>query len=383
MRKKRDKINNTTIMVIAGIVLTVYLSLRISTATNEADLGSSENFLRKFIAVLADIGTRPFHINLSAISFKSVIFVVIIGALVMFIYFGEKMSGKLKWDMYYEQKRKENLVKPKGLVVENDPSAALNINEMIGLDEVKAELDKVVAFYKGNKERKRMGLKTSEININMVFYGNPGTGKTVMARYFASELKRQKIARGNFVEADRSLLVASGPGQTAPLVHEVVESAIGGVLFIDEAYTLTSNRDEYGLEAVNTLLKLMEDYKEDLIVIVAGYDDLMRDFIDSNPGLQSRFTKHLQFRDYTASELFQIFQLLCNKRQYMCTDDANRALSEIFQEYVASKDVNFSNGRFVRNLFEEIIANQSIRTMQMHMKSRNDLITIIEEDVWA
>ncbi|MDR1100922.1 MAG: AAA family ATPase [Clostridiales bacterium] len=255
---------------------------------------------------------------------------------------------------------------------------------MIGLEDIKSEINQLINYSKVQRIRRRRGLSANSLNLHLVFYGNPGTGKTVMARYLARELKKNKILKtGQLIEADRSIMVAPGPGQTAPLVHEVVEAALGGILFIDEAYTLTASRDSYGLEAVNTLLKLMEDYKDDLVVIVAGYDDLMEDFVNSNPGLRSRFTKHFHFRDYNAVELVQIFDILCKKRDYTYSEDAATALLAYFQDIIDHKDENFANGRLVRNIFEEIIAKQAIRVGNGQNLSRAALMMIAEEDVTA
>jgi len=176
-------------------------------------------------------------------------------------------------------------------------------------------------------------------------------------------------------------MVSSQWGETPSLVHEVVEAALGGVLFIDEAYTLTATRDEAGHEAIATLLKLMEDYRDNLVVIVAGYDDLMRDFISSNPGLESRFTKHIHFRDYSADELVQIFEIYARKRDYVLTMGARQALLEYFQYKIDKKDENFANGRLARNVFEESIAKQAIRVGQINDVGKDELMEIVEEDI--
>ena len=383
MHKKESKLKSIHIAIIAGTILLVYFGLRIATALVDAkDFGIAG--MESFQYVMDEIGGNPYHINfLSGAVWATALSIMGIGGVVLAMAYGEHKSAQYKWDAFYEQKRKEGLVRPKGLNVEDDKFAVQSFDEMVGLQSVKQEIKDIIAYYTMQKERKKKGLATSDININMVFYGNPGTGKTVVARYIAKELKKHKvISGGQFVEVDRSIMVGQAPGQTAPLVHEIVDMAIGGVLFIDEAYTLTANRDEYGLEAVNTLLKLMEDYKEDLIVIIAGYDNLMEDFMETNPGLRSRFTKHLRFPDYSPAELLQIFDLTCRKREYACTAEARNKVYAMLERVIGMREQGFSNGRFVRNIFEEIIARQASRTATLPKgSSKAELSMIVDADI--
>lgn len=297
------------------------------------------------------------------------IFICLVAGLLLMFFFSKKYKGEIG--------RSKGLKKARV-----DKFAAINIDEMIGLANVKRELEKIIGYYKVQRERKKKGLAASDLNLNLVFYGNPGTGKTVVARYLAQELAANGIiSTGVFIECDRSSLIAQYQGQTAMKTREVAESALGGVLFIDEAYTLTAGKDSYGQEAVDTLLKIMEDYKEDLVVIVAGYDDLMHEFISSNPGLESRFTKHIKFDDYTAAELVKILTLDAKKRDYSLTDGAKDLLEEAFQTLIDNRDKNFANGRLARNIFEELAQHQAERVGSRAHISKADMMTIDEDDV--
>jgi SpoVK/Ycf46/Vps4 family AAA+-type ATPase len=376
---------NQRLYILAGLViLSLFLGFRIATSLEGVNAESIFIRLEAIIDALSSIPKRPFFIKFTLEVAKTGFIIACFIFLPLAIFLAQKQILSWKWDAYFDLKRKKNKIKPKGLKVSSDKFSASSANEMIGLEDIKSEINQLINYSKVQRIRRRRGLSANSLNLHLVFYGNPGTGKTVMARYLARELKKNKILKtGQLIEADRSIMVAPGPGQTAPLVHEVVEAALGGILFIDEAYTLTASRDSYGLEAVNTLLKLMEDYKDDLVVIVAGYDDLMEDFVNSNPGLRSRFTKHFHFRDYNAVELVQIFDILCKKRDYTYSEDAATALLAYFQDIIDHKDENFANGRLVRNIFEEIIAKQAIRVGNGQNLSRAALMMIAEEDVTA
>ena len=214
--------------------------------------------------------------------------------------------------------------------------------------------------------------------------GNPGTGKTTVARLVAEIYKELGVlSKGTLTETDRAGLVAGYVGQTALKVKEVVEKALGGVLFIDEAYTLTAKTEnDFGFEAVDTILKSMEDNRDDLVVIVAGYIDLMEDFIDSNPGLRSRFNKYISFDDYSPEEMTGIFDLQCKKSCYEPDDEAKAALKEYFTA-AAEAAGEFGNARGVRNTFEKILTEQANRIAAMETVSREDLMKITKADVDA
>ncbi|MDE6201110.1 MAG: AAA family ATPase, partial [Clostridiales bacterium] len=187
---------------------------------------------------------------------------------------------------------------------------------------------------------------------------------------------------GQLVEVDRSDLVAGYVGQTAIKTAGVIEQAKGGVLFIDEAYSLANGREnDFGREAIETLLKAMEDHRSDLVVIVAGYDEMMHSFIDSNPGLRSRFKNFIHFEDYSGSEMFRIFQTLCQENQYVIAVEADEALKDKFDGLYAARDNGFGNARDVRNLFESVITKQSKRIVKIPNPTDEDMATIIVDDL--
>ena len=343
------------------------------------------SFIDSLSLIMSVIGkvftTLPYFTTTWEILRIAFIITFVISLIVLFAFF-PKLENKWNWDAYYDIKRKMDLLNPLSMNVDDDKFAASDINEMVGLQNVKGEIDKILAFYKVQSARKKEGLATGDLNLNFVFYGNPGTGKTVVARYIAKKLKESGILKkGQLFEADRSTMVDYGSNGTESKVHEVVNAARGGVLFIDEAYSLTVTRDDYGMEAINTLLKLMEDYRNELVVIVAGYDDLMRDFIQSNPGLQSRFTKHIYFRDYNAEELTQIFEIYAKKMQYSLGAEARQELKDYFLYKVDTKDNNFANGRLARNVFEETIGKQALRVGGSDKVSKQGLMEIRGEDL--
>ncbi|MBR6287033.1 MAG: DUF4236 domain-containing protein [Bacteroidaceae bacterium] len=237
------------------------------------------------------------------------------------------------------------------------------LNDLIGLSSVKEEITKLANFIKIQQVRKSKGLRTPDISYHCVFTGNPGTGKTTVARIMAGIYKDLGILKkGHLIETDRSGLVAEYVGQTAVKTNKIIDSALDGVLFIDEAYSLVQGaKEDYGKEAISTLLKRMEDDRNRLIVILAGYGSEMKGFIDSNPGLQSRFNRYIHFPDYNADELKEIFLLSAKKNQYTLDEGALSLLEEIMSSAIEHKDDNFGNARFVRNLFEKSIQNQAMR----------------------
>ena len=236
------------------------------------------------------------------------------------------------------------------------------LNQLVGLDGVKQEVNNLVNLLRIQKLREEKGMKQPNVSKHLVFSGNPGTGKTTVARMLADIYYSLGIlSGGQLVEVDRSGLVSGYIGQTATKVNGVVEQALGGILFIDEAYTLTANKGEgdFGQEAVDTLLKGMEDHRDDLVVIVAGYTELMEEFLDSNPGLRSRFNKFINFEDYTAEEEVEILINNCKKQEYMLSRDALEEARRFFTERVANKPEGYANARDVRNYLEKAISNQA------------------------
>ena len=259
------------------------------------------------------------------------------------------------------------------------------VDSLIGLYYVKKEVHDMVNLMVVQRFREMRGLKSTEISRHMVFTGNPGTGKTTIAREMALAYHSLGILKkGHLVETDRSGLVAGYMGQTAQKVREVVESALDGVLFIDEAYTLVSDREgDYGQEAIDTLLKLMEDNRDRLVVIVAGYPELMERFINSNPGLKSRFNKYIYFDDYTDEELAQIFLLYCRAQDYIVNPALYPYILNRISQLRYYEGENFGNARSVRNYFEQVISNQANRIVyEMEENSENSaLMEITGEDI--
>ncbi len=257
------------------------------------------------------------------------------------------------------------------------------LNDLIGLSSVKEEITQLANFIKIQQVRQSKGLRTPDISYHCVFTGNPGTGKTTVARIMASIYKELGILKkGHLVETDRSGLVAEYVGQTAVKTNKIIDSALDGVLFIDEAYSLVQGaKEDFGQEAISTLLKRMEDDRNRLVVILAGYSSEMKGFIDSNPGLQSRFNRYIHFSDYTADELKQIFLLNDKKNQYTLDEGASSVLGEIMSSAIGHKDKNFGNARFVRNLFEKSIQNQATRLSSQSNITEEVLSILKAEDL--
>lgn len=254
----------------------------------------------------------------------------------------------------------------------------------IGLAAVKREVESLINLVSVQKLRKENGLPVSELSLHMVFSGNPGTGKTMIARLMARVYRCLGIlSKGQLVEVDRGGLVAGYVGQTAIKTGEVLQKAMGGVLFIDEAYTLTDRGgSDYGQEAVDTLLKAMEDHREDLVVIVAGYTEPMERFIHSNPGLESRFNRFLHFPDYTAQELAEIFELRCKSSGYILANDARPFLLRLLEQ--GCRDPRgFGNARGVRNLFERAVSAQANRLAHEPQVTRETLMLLTVDDLRA
>ncbi len=258
------------------------------------------------------------------------------------------------------------------------------LNNLIGLQVVKNDVNSLIHLQEIKQLRKARGLKEIPVSNHLVFYGNPGTGKTTVARLLARIYHVMGIlSKGQFVEVDRSGLVAGYVGQTALKVQEVVEKSLGGVLFIDEAYSLTysSSGNDYGQEAVDTLLKAMEDHRDDFIVIVAGYPELMAQFIDSNPGLRSRFNKYINFEDYNVEELGEIFKIMCKNAGYVPTEDVLHYSGMVFEKKYKNRGKNFANAREVRNFFEKAMMNQADRLFGINNPTNEQLCTLELSDV--
>ena len=257
------------------------------------------------------------------------------------------------------------------------------LDELIGLEGVKAEIHKLHNYVKIQRKREACGMQSVPLAVHCVFTGNPGTGKTTVARILAEIFKDLGLLKkGHLVETDRSGLVAEYVGQTAVKTNKIIDSALDGVLFIDEAYTLANgSSNDYGHEAVATLLKRMEDNRDRLIVIIAGYKDEMQKFIDMNPGLQSRFTRYINFEDYNALSLARIFRLNATRYGYTLSPDAERRLNTVLTDMVLHKDEHFGNAREVRNLFEQTLQHQADRLIGIENVSEHDLATIEAEDI--
>ncbi len=265
---------------------------------------------------------------------------------------------------------------------EPEKSGMEELNELVGLKTVKHDVEELIGLAKVRKMREEKGMKAVPMSLHLVFSGNPGTGKTTVARILGKLYKEIGIlSTGQMIETDRSGLVAGYVGQTAIKTQKKIQEAMGGILFIDEAYMLNQKDENFGQEAIDTILKAMEDHRDEFIVIVAGYTQLMKEFVESNPGLKSRFNKFFEFPDYTVDELQQIFELQCKKYQYKLTEEADKAVRAEIIRLEESKGENFANAREVRNLFEKIIANQAARVSAMEDVDEETLSTITIEDL--
>jgi AAA+ superfamily predicted ATPase len=264
---------------------------------------------------------------------------------------------------------------------EKDPMEELD--QLIGLESIKSDVKELMDFVKIQKMRKAQGLMSVPVSLHLVFTGHPGTGKTTVARIIGRLYKQIGVlSKGQLVETDRSGLVAGFVGQTALKTQEKIKAAMGGVLFIDEAYALTSNeQDTFGQESVDTILKAMEDHRDDLVVIVAGYTAPMEKFINSNPGLKSRFNKYIEFPDYTTDELEQIFYMNCEKYDYVVEEEVKHQIRSLIVLRKLQQLENFANAREIRNMFEEIITNQARRVAAMENPTQEDMMKITLEDL--
>ncbi len=294
----------------------------------------------------------------------------------------ELSPSENKWVKQIEQVMNDS----KAIPVSNDNSTTSlfksDLDNLVGISTVKTEINKLTNFIKIQKLRKEKGMKSVPLSYHCVFTGNAGTGKTTVARIVAGIYKELGILKkGHLVETDRSGLVAEYVGQTAVKTNKIIDSAIDGVLFIDEAYSLvTDSSNDYGAEAIATLLKRMEDDRERLVVILAGYSEEMQGFIDSNPGLQSRFNRYIHFDDYSADELLKIFELNVQKQDYKLDENAKNKLKKLLDFEVAHRDRNFGNARYVRNLFEKTLENQATRLSNNTENLTEELLANISSD---
>ncbi len=273
-------------------------------------------------------------------------------------------------------------------IAENAPRETVEdvlaeLDSLVGLEEVKAEVRKLVNLAKVNEARRAQGLKVPPMSYHMVFTGNPGTGKTTVARIVARAFRALGIAKtGQLVETDRAGLVGTYAGETATKTNAKVDEAIGGVLFVDEAYQLVSgDNDNYGREAIATLIKRMEDDRDKLIVIAAGYTDEMRDFLDANPGMRSRIARTIEFPDYSAAELAAIFRSMAKKNDFTLAPDLEAGLDAAIAKLTARRDRTFGNARFVRQLFEDATGRQANRLAESGSLDADALKTLVLADL--
>lgn len=257
------------------------------------------------------------------------------------------------------------------------------LDALIGLEKVKSKVQDLIVYQKVQKLRREKNFHSSKNTLHLAFTGNPGTGKTTVARIVGRIYKKiGLLSKGHFVEVSRTDLIAGYQGQTALKVKKVIEQAKGGVLFIDEAYSITENdhSDSYGRECLTELTKALEDYRDDLIVIVAGYTEPMNKFFESNPGLKSRFNTFVEFDDYSSVELDNILLSMCKNNDYVLDDNAKEKIHLYFEQQISSKDENFANGRLVRNLYDDLVMNHARRVIKVDNPSIVDLSTIKAED---
>lgn len=257
------------------------------------------------------------------------------------------------------------------------------LEKLVGLEKVKEQVKDLVAFQMVNQRRVASGLQPSKRTLHLAFIGNPGTGKTTVARIVGRIYKELGLlSKGHFIEASRTDLIAGYQGQTALKVKNLVEKAKGGVLFIDEAYSITENdhTDSYGRECLTELTKALEDYREDLVVIVAGYTEPMKKFFESNPGLESRFNTFIEFDDYTEDQLMKILIGMCEEGDYQLDFQTMEEIANYLKKVCNEKDDSFSNGRFVRNIYEKMIMNHARRVVDIQNPSRDELSTFLLDD---
>lgn len=259
----------------------------------------------------------------------------------------------------------------------------VDLNSLIGLNKVKAKVNDLIIYQKVQKMRRDNNLNSTKSTLHMAFTGNPGTGKTTVAR-IVSRIYKQigLLSKGHFIEVSRTHLIAGYQGQTALKVKKVIEKAKGGVLFIDEAYSITENdnSDSYGRECLTELTKALEDYRDDLVVIVAGYTEPMNKFFESNPGLKSRFNTFIEFDDYSSEQLVEILVLMCKENDYTLSDAVKAVIKDYLDKLVSNKYCNFENGRLVRNIYDDMVMNHARRVVHITSVTREELSLITDKD---
>lgn len=260
------------------------------------------------------------------------------------------------------------------------------LNELVGLNRVKSIVNDLITYQKIQKIREKHNLFSQKNTLHLAFTGNPGTGKTTVARIVGRVYKQiGLLSKGHFLEVSRTDLIAGYQGQTALKVKEVIERAKGGVLFIDEAYSITENdhTDSYGRECLTELTKALEDYRDDLVVIVAGYTEPMKQFFESNPGLRSRFNTFIEFDDYSSDELLNILDMIAEKNDYKLSDELKDTLKAYFDKKMANKDENFANGRLARNIYDDLVMAHAKRIITKDNPTDTDLSLLLPEDFVA
>lgn len=287
---------------------------------------------------------------------------------------------------YYGYTTLQSLFKKDTEIIEDSRSLEeliRELNNLVGLKTVKSKVYGLIAYQKVQKLRKESGLYSTKNTLHMSFTGNPGTGKTTVARIVGHIYKQiGLLSKGHFLEVSRTDLIAGYQGQTALKVKAVIEKAKGGVLFIDEAYSITENEhsDSYGRECLTEITKALEDYRDDLVVIVAGYRKPMEIFFESNPGLKSRFNTFIDFPDYSIEELNKILTSICNSNDYVLSKNIYPIIYNLLEDTIVKIDENFANGRFIRNLYDDLVMNHALRVSKIEKPTKDDLHIITEED---
>ena len=304
------------------------------------------------------------------------------GVKITFSGIGKETEENIIGEVEENEKETESIVNDEEASEENLDTVIEEINSLIGLENIKKEINTLINLIKIKKVRKERGMPETDISLHSVFYGPPGTGKTTIARLLGRVFKCLGLLdKGHVVETDRAGLVAGFVGQTAIQTDKMIKQAMDGILFVDEAYALKGNDNDFGHEAIDTILKRMEDNRERLVVVVAGYPKEMEAFISSNPGLKSRFSRYFYFKDYSPEELVEIFKLFCTKAYLTLAKPAETKLLALLQKYYENKDKSFGNGRLARNIFEKVIENQANRLVDIAPLTDEALSTICKEDI--